>query len=277
MKVFQVFAGVVLFVASSTSTLADTSIGTCVDSYVLASEFRAKVRVLEAQKDAIPFHGLAAYADGFDTIDFEARARDVDKRDADPKASSTRVLDARLGSSKRVDELIGEVGAASLIAVAGAPDKMNVIYASQRALLSSVRACDAAYRFKPQLGDVPSVEKIAATLKAGVEKSVKADHDRLAKLDDQHCAIRFELVANLYPAGSPSSMLMHQRAGAAGEKALAALPGMPRERFAQQLQRELVERAEKYKSGSYKLSEIIEELNACERRYNMTVSDIHAN
>jgi len=277
MRVLGVVAGVTMFAASSAAALADTSIGTCVDSYVLASEFRAKVRVLEAQKDAIPFHGLAAYADGFDTIDFEARARDVDKRDADPKKSSTRVLDARLGSSNRVDELAGEVGAASLIAVAGAPDKMDAIYASQRALLTSLRACDAAYGFKPQLGDVPSVEKIAATLKAGIEKSVKADHDRLAKLDDQQCAIRFELVANLYPAGSPSSMLMHQRAGAAGEKALAAKPDMQRDRFAQLLQRELVERAEKYKSGSYKLTEIIEELNACERRYNMTVSDIHAN
>jgi len=69
---------------------------------------------------------------------------------------------------------------------------------------------------------------------------------------------------------------MHRRAAAAGEKALAAKPDMPRDRFAQLLQRDLIERAEKYKSGSYKLTEIIEELNACERRYNMTVSDIHA-
>lgn len=274
MKLFRTMIGVALLLATSMPAQAGTTPGECVNSYIVASGFRAKVRSLEAQKDAIPFHGLAAYADGFDTIDFEKRATEVDRRDTDPKKPTTRTLDARLGGSDRIDVLVGEVPSASLTALTATADK---VFAEQRALLESLRACDAAFAFKPQLGAVPSPDKIAAALKGSVEKSVKARSDRLASLDDRACAIRFELAANLFPAGSPSATLMHQRASAAGNRALSALPDMPRERFAQLLQRELVERADKFKSGSYKLEEIIEEVNACERRYSMPVSDLRAN
>ncbi|MEQ1755534.1 MAG: hypothetical protein ABL973_15535 [Micropepsaceae bacterium] len=265
---------VAIVFATSLSAQAGTSPGECIDSYIVAQEFRAKIRTLEAQKDSIPFHGLAAYASGFDTIDFEKRARDVDKRSPDAKKSTVRVLDARLGSGDKVDGLLGEVGAAKLTALTAAADK---VYEGQRSLLASVSACDAAFDFKPRLGGVPSSDTVVALLKGSVEKSVQADHDRLAALDDRACAIRFELAANLFPPGSSSQALMHQRAGAAGNKALSEKPDMPRERFAQMLQSELIERAGKYKSGAYKLSEIIEEVNACERRYNMPVSDLRTN
>ena len=246
----------------------------CVDAYVVAHAFRADVRTLEAQPNAVPFHGLAAYADGFDTIDFDHRARDVDKREPDPKLTSGRVLDAALGSSAKVDVLVGESAAAHLAALTSTADS---VYREQRALLARVSACDVAYEFKPVLGGVPSNERVVALLKGATERSVQAKNERLAALDDKQCAIRFELAANLFAAGSAGRTVMHERAGAAGNQALAALGDMPRERFAQTLQRELLERADKYKSGAYTPRELIEEVNACERRYGLAVTDLHSN
>jgi hypothetical protein len=263
-----------LFVAMSAVAQADASAGTCIDSYIVAQEFRAKIRTLEADKNAVPFHGLAAYADGFDTIEFEKRARDVDARAPDANGSKTRAMDAFLSSSDKVEALVGEVPGARLLALTATPAK---IYEGQRALLTTLRACDVAFGFKPQLGAVPSADKVAAALKGAVEKNSQAKADRLAALDDRACSIRFELVSNLYPAGSPGRDLNHRRAQAAAAKALSALPNMPRERFVEQWSQDLLVRAEKYKSGDYTLSEIIEDLNACERRYQMPVSDLRAN
>lgn len=60
----------------------------------------------------------------------------------------------------------------------------------------------------------------------------------------------------------------------AAVKAIRATQDMPKERFAQLIQREANERAEKVKSGTYKTAELFEEANARERRLGMPVTDL---
>jgi len=243
----------------------------CMSAYATLNGFRMQVRKLEATPGS-SFHGLGAFVDGFDLIDFRARAETLDKKFPDASwQGGGGAFGASLATGNAQDRLIGESTSAALSALI-APEKT---FAEQRTVFARARACDIAYGFAPALGETPAPERTIALLREQGDRRVKEKNDRLAALDDKQCAIRFALASNLFPPGTPGQQLMNERTGAAASNAIAAQPDMPRERFAQMIQRDLLERAEKFKSGSYKSNDLIEEVNACERRLGMTVTELN--
>ncbi|MEQ1867658.1 MAG: hypothetical protein ABL996_23795, partial [Micropepsaceae bacterium] len=214
------------------------------------------------------FHGLGAYVDGFDMIDFRNRAEALDKKFPDTSWDGG-VLGATLASGPAQERMIGESTGAALNALL-APEKT---FAEQRSVFARARACDIAYGFAPALGEAPTPERTLALLREQADRRINQKSERLAALDDEQCTVRFVLTGNLFPPGSIGQQAMSGRAEAAGAKAIAATPDMPKERFAQLIQRESMERAGKLKSDTYKAVELIEDVNACERRLGMPVTD----
>lgn len=247
----------------------------CARAYAIANDFRAEVRGMEAKANGSHrlFSGLSPYIEGFSTIDFDARADALGKKFPDKFDATTGVFGVKLSASGVAQDLLLESTNGPLAALAS-PDK---VYPEQRKIFALARTCDLAYGFTPALGEAPTPERVVAMLRAKTEKQVEEKNKRLATLDDTECAIRFTLAGNMFPAGSDGQQGMMQRLQVAASKAMAGQSGLTEERLATLIQRGMTERAEKLKSGSYKVETLIEEVKACETRLGLPASGLKLN
>lgn len=241
----------------------------CAKAYAIAHDFRTQVRGIEAKDSKTTLRGLANYIDGFEAADFRSRVEDLAKKFPDKVES---FFATTLDVSGIADALLMESAGGTLMALM-TPEK---VFAEQRKVFALARDCDVAHGFKPPLGEVPTAERAAAIIRGRIDREREANEKRLAALDDTECAIRFTLAGNLFPPRSPGQLSMMQGLQLAASKAMAQ-PGLTQERLMTLIQRGVTERAEKIKSGGYKPETLVEEVNACERRLGMPVSDLKLN
>lgn len=277
---FRVVGAVLLgsFAALSSAAAAERpEPAACARAYAIAHDFRAAVRGMEAKPEANGAHrlfgGLSSYIDGFATIDFDARADALGKKFPDKFDPTTGVFGVKLSASGVAQDLLLESTNGSLAALVS-PDK---VFPEQRRIFVLARSCDLAYGFQPALGEAPSPERAVALLREKLDKQVDEKNERVAALDDTECAIRFALAGSLFPPNSPDQQAMAQRLQLAASKAMTAQAALTEERLTTLLQRGIQERGGKLKSGSYKASELVEDVTACETRLGLPSSGFKLN
>jgi hypothetical protein len=123
----------------------------------------------------------------------------------------------------------------------------------------------------PQLGPLPSTEAVLKYFNDRRARERAVEEARLAALDEQQCAIRFWIAVASSQNNPPVLQEMQRRAILAANKVIEAQPGMTQERLGVVIQREGQARGEKLTDQKLR-EEYVEELNACELRYGLSVT-----
>lgn len=255
-------AGMVWFAAAPAqaqqSDEQDLSAESCAFAYWTAAELRGRLMSAAANGTAPP--SLGGLTDNWlATHVWQERAQEVG-RDLPgggiftPEAAQIRGGELYVESaSTGLDHML-------------APER---IFAGQRALFATVRACDLAHGFEPALSVPPPPETIIALLDAQQERrdaQLNARLDQLANMDDRQCAARFFVIGSLMARDPAFQQVMATRMDIAARKAREAEPGLDMQRFTEQVRREAQERASKV-TGQEDLDPLLEEVNACEHKY----------
>ena len=149
-----------------------------------------------------------------------------------------------------------------------APDQ---VFRTQREIFASARACDQAYGFTPVLDAAPALETVVARFRALATREADEKRDRLAALDDQQCVARFMVFGGAMAGDAELQRVMSYKMNVAAGKAMAAAPDLTQERLAQLVQRAGAELGSKIKTQD-DFARLVEEVNACERRYAMPLT-----
>jgi hypothetical protein len=247
----------------------------CAQAYEVLDHLKHKAQGLDYQasqehKSGRDWYGLGNYAAGFRTIDFDQRANDLEKRFKDKFDVFNSVVGYSMESVKIVENMILEGPGLRLDAML-APQK---IFAHQRGWFERGRACDIAYGYTPALGAVPDTKTLMDYAKGDMDREREQKESHLANLTDFECTVRFAVAAQLSPAGSPaqSQLAEHYNGGLA--KVVPTFGDMPPERIKERLQGEAQSVATRLQSKSMTPRDLVDEVNACERRFGMTMSDL---
>jgi hypothetical protein len=251
------------------------SVTQCTQAYEVLDHLKHKAQALDFQaaqehRSGSDWYGLGNYAANFREIDFDKRAHDLAARFPDKFDFMTSVGGQSVASVKVVENMILEGPGVRLNALI-APDK---IFEHQRGWFMDARACDVAFGFTPALGTVPDTKTIMERVKAQMDREREQKEAHLANLSDFECAVRFGVAAQLSPAGSPAQNQMAERYNAGLAKVVPTFGDMPPERIKERLQGEAQGVASRLQSKSMTPSDLVDEVHACERHFNMPVSEL---
>lgn len=248
----------------------------CGQAYELITQLRSREREMnyqsEQDKSRLNFIGLGKYADGYESIDFDARARELEKRypdDYKPFGVMGIAMDIH---RDKVDGIMMESSTAKLNVLLSPGN----IYQRQYPLFARVRECDVAYSFTPALGTPPALPQLVDMLKKAMDREREQHDAHIENLSDLQCAVRFGAAAQLSPAGSPTQNAMAERYNGGLAKVVPTFGDMPQERIKERIDGEMRDLASHLQSKSMSLSDLVEEVHACERRFGMPVSDLKA-
>lgn len=264
-----------LLVSTGAAAADVPSVTRCTQAYEVLDHLKHKAQALDFQaaqehRNGSDWYGLGNYAANFREIDFDKRAHDLAARFPDKFDFMTSVSGQSGASVKVVENMILEGPGVRLNAMLS-PDK---IFEHQRGWFLDARACDATFNFTPQLGPVPDTKAIMDRVKADMDREREQKEAHLANLSDFECTVRFGLAAQLSPAGSPAQNAMAERYNAGLAKVVPSLGDMPPDRIKERLQGEAQGVALRLQSKSMTPSDLVDEVHACERHFNMPVSDL---
>jgi hypothetical protein len=206
--------------------------------------------------------GLARDLEGITTVDFMARALEMEKRFPRETMGSASVLGAMAGRDNRALPLLREAVSAREDVVAGRP-----VYVEQEKLLNAVHGCDVAYGFTPVMNPHSAADE-AARIRRG---DAAAQSQAAAGLNDVQCAVRFAVAAQSLPAGGGREAMM-QKYQAVLQRIQAATPAGGSAQVAADMQREGQELSQLFQSKRMTTPDLVVELNGCETRLGMPVS-----
>lgn len=259
---------------------ADTtpSVTQCTQAYEVLDHLKHKAQGLDAQavkdhRSGRDWFGLGNYVANFYSIDFDARANELAKRFPDKFDAFTSVFGQSISATNAVNDLILEGPGLRLDAML-APEK---IFSHQRGWFNDAHTCDALYNFTPALGPVPDTKTLMDKAKTEMDKEREQKDAHLANLSDFECTVRFGVAGQLLPAGSPAQAAMGERYNAALGKIMPAFGDMPPDRIMERLVGEGQSVASRLQSKSMKPQDLVDEVNTCERRFGMPVSELKVN
>lgn len=190
-------------------------------------------------------------------------------------------LDRRIDGLKKVDPLIIGVGTPetldrmnheAMFADSDATFRPASVFQFQRQMFDLARKCDQAYGFKPEIPEPAAQEEIVKVYISRRDRDIARKNEEFAKMDDVQCAVRFWIMAQAGHQNPEVQQLRMEKLAFAGGKALEANPGMTEERLMVQLEREGTARVEKITNKSLPMASLYDDLNLCERRYQMPLT-----
>lgn len=274
------FAGVALCAGlMATAAQAETPTAKdCARAYVTLDELKSRERELNYQSEKnhhnSNFTGLGRYIVGYAMINFDDRARELEKKYKDQFTGFDNVFGLHLSiSHETIDPIMMEASAADLDVLL-APQKL---YIRQLPLFALASTCDATFGFTPALPAPPSRVDLALKLKANMDRKTNERLDYLQGLSDVQCTVRLAAAAQLLPAGTPAQQSMIGEYNTGIGKMMASAGSATPDRMKELMQREMMDLSSHLQGKSKTMDDFIEEVHFCEGRFDIPVSDLKVN